>query len=57
VITAKGTTAIMGMESRHPSQRSPMIIWPQWEAGTEIRFTAARAIKAANGTPVKNIRE
>jgi hypothetical protein len=57
VITAKGTTAMMGMESGHTSQRSPTIIWPQWETGTEIRFTPARAIKAANGTPSKNIRE
>src|SRR5262249_1466308 len=56
-ITAKGTTAMMGMESRHWSRRSPITRWLQWEVGTEIRFTAARAIKAANGTATKNIRE
>src|SRR6516225_4586287 len=55
MITAKGTTAMIGMEKRHWSKRSPATRWTQSDAGTKIRLTAARASNATNGSPAKNI--
>jgi len=49
---ANGTTAMMGMETRHSSQPSPIAMLCQCQSGAETRLTVASEATADWGTKV-----
>src|SRR5882757_3728513 len=52
MVTAKGTMAMIGIESRHSSHSSPRIILFQCELGAPLRLIAPNSAIAANGTAI-----
>src|SRR5882757_3925548 len=52
IVTAKGTIAMIGIESRHSSHSSPSIIRFQCELGAAPRLIAPNSAIAANGTTI-----
>src|SRR5437764_1566530 len=54
MVTAKGTMAMIGIESRHSSHSSPRIIPFQCELGASPRLMAPSSATAANGAAIVN---
>src|SRR5258708_29075003 len=54
MVTAKGTMAMIGIESRHSSHSSPRIILFQCELGAPPRLMAPSSATAANVTTIVN---
>src|SRR5207249_7993240 len=54
MVTANGTIAMIGIESRHSSHSSPRIILFQCELGAPPRLIAPSSAIAANGTAIVN---
>src|SRR5437667_9923892 len=49
MIAANGTIAMRGIDNRHSSQLSPMIMSSQCELGADARLSAARNMTKPNG--------
>src|SRR6266705_1744418 len=52
MVTAKGTMAMIGIESRHSSHSSPRIIRFQCELGASPRLMTPNSVTAANGAAI-----
>ena len=49
ISTAKGATAMIGIDKRHSSQSLPVTMWSQCETGANARCTSETSMMTANG--------
>jgi hypothetical protein len=55
IVSAKGTMAMIGIDTRHSSHSSPATIRSQCEAGAEPRLTSASATITRNGRMTSSV--